>query len=116
MEMITKMGLTGSNDTKIQQLGYADLLQKFGRYIEGVFKKWYRCLSPPPTHWQNQVEIVADQANNIAAVATSTWLKTRIQEASQQGNYVLFRFQEQKLWNKVQKEEEDTTISNQQDG
>ena len=34
--------------------GEPELLQNCGRYIEGACRKWFRCLTPAPTHWLDQ--------------------------------------------------------------
>jgi len=83
----------------------AELVQHFGRYIEGVCRKWFRCLSPPPKVWRNQIEVPANQGVGKAFVPAITGLRTLFEAAFQQGNNVLF--QEQEIRNKIQRKDKD---------
>ena len=85
---------TYNNWTHVEKLG------NFGRYIEGACRKWFRCLIPQPTSWEDIPAAVGPPVVHFAV-----GLKNLFKNSFQEGNYGLF--QQQKLRNKVQKDGED---------
>ncbi len=89
----------------------ADLAANFGMYLEDSARKWFICTTLPD-HWNNVPEVVgraaAQNVEEVIAVPAQEGLKTKFLQEFQRENYALF--QEAKLRNREQGNEEETSI------